>query len=723
MPTQTGVWALGRNTELFEYSDGDAEERNLESILTNTTDLSSLSLELEEKHNSWASEYHLSPLRANLLRYLDLTHKNTVLELGCGCGALTRYLGEQELVVDAVEGGTKRADLAKIRCQELQNVAIIAGNFFDLSLPSNYYDAIFFVGVMEYVGRFSQTDSSPETSVTQLLEKVKSCLTPQGVIVIAIENRFGRKYLCGAAEDHYGIAFEGIHGYPNYSGIKTWSQAEWSALLKDAGLTFSFHYPFPDYKLPSLVLSEQYLAHDPNAWTRLTGVSSRDYHGLISPQDDLPFWKSVHQEGCLGSFANSFLIVAGMDKKQICRSTPFDFVQASPLSRYPHYRTQTHRCRNADVVEKIYLHDSASNNDTLLYHSLDAEPWRNGIPLSNLWMQRLRANPSHELFTELSIEYFEYLTSHFDEAPNIRGLLDVLPMNIMVAPNGEWHSFDHEWATTLPIDASFIFFRGLFYFCQTAKEILWAVYRNQPAWTLQTSLSSCFLAVGLKLEPNLNKFIEWEEIIQGTALKNRKGVSTQDFLRLRLYARRQTVQIFWTRPTEEFTEVQSQTNYISIGDDFQSLSFTLPKGIYPPIELRVDPGIERGIFSIQTIKVEHLENNLSTCLQTIHPNNSKDRNLLTFQNISAYASDPEELFFALTQDPYISWRLPPNSSHYSGGCIRIEIVMKWLNNDLNVCATTPDLKNPLQLTSPRPRFPFKKPYFLTVLANRWRSSK
>ena len=456
------------------------------------------------------------------------------------------------------------------------------------------------------------------------LKKSAPCLSAQGIIVIAIENRLGRKYLCGAGEDHYGTAFEGIHGYPNYSGIKTWSQDEWKERLQDAELTFTFHYPFPDYKLPSLVLSEHYLAHDSNAWARLTGIASRDYHGLIPAQDDLPFWQSAHKSGCLGAFANSFLIVAGFDEEQVARVTPFDFVQTSPLSRYPQFRTQTRRHRDADVVEKVYLHGPISETDSLLNHTLDAEPWRHGIPLSNLWMERLRTEPSHELFVQLSIEYFDYLKSCFDDAPDPAVLLDVLPMNIMVAPSGEWHSFDHEWAITTPIDAAFVFFRGLFYFCQAAQEILRVVYHNQQAWTLQTSLNSCFLAVGLNLKSNLDKFIGWEEAIQTTALKSRKGVSTRDFLRLRLSAPRQTVQIFWARPMEEFIESRSQTNYISIGDELQSLSFTLPKGICPPIGLRVDPGTEKGVFNLQNIRVQWLENNSSTCLQTICPHDSSD---------------------------------------------------------------------------------------------------
>jgi SAM-dependent methyltransferase len=721
--TQSGVWALRGESGSFEYSDGDAEEENLESILTNATNLDSLSVELEEKYNDWASEYHFSPRRANLLRYLDLTHKKTALELGCGCGALTRYLGEQGLAVDAVEGSQRRANLARIRCQGLQNVDVITCNFFDLTFPTNHYDAIFFVGVMEYAGRFSPTDPSAETSVVRLLEKVRPCLTPQGVIVIAIENRVGKKYLCGAGEDHYGSAFEGIHGYPNYSGIKTWSQDEWRVNLHDVGLTYAFHYPFPDYKLPSLVLSDHYLSSDPNAWVRLTGISSRDYHGLIPPQDDLPFWQSVHQAGCLGAFSNSFLIVAGMDKEQVNRVTPFDFVQTSNPARYPQFRTQTRRYRNSDVVEKVYLHNPISEYDSPLRHALDAEPWRHGIPLSNLWIQLLRIDPSHERFVQLSIEYFEFLKSHYDEAPDAGVLLDVLPMNIMVAPTGEWHSFDHEWTTAAPIDTAFIFFRGLFYFCQAAQEVLRVVYRNQPAWTLQECLDSCLLAVGLDLESNLDKFIIWEESFQNTVIQNRKGVSTRDFLRLRLSAPRQTVQIFWARSTEEFTEFQSQTNYISIGDDLQSLSFTLPKNVYPPIELRIDPGVEKGVFDIRRIRVEWFKNNLSTRLQVLHPSVSSDTKLLTFQNIRPHPTDHEQLFCAVTQDPNISWQLPRNSSCHAGGCIRIEMMLKWLNNEPDNFLSTPGSRNRLDSYSPKRRFPFRKSDFLAALAERWRSSK
>lgn len=90
----TGCWvAAGRESE-FGYSDGAAVEARLLAWVRAVADRRVLSEELRAGITDWPSRYHLSPLRANLLRPLAgwLTGR-TVLEIGAGCGALTRYLG------------------------------------------------------------------------------------------------------------------------------------------------------------------------------------------------------------------------------------------------------------------------------------------------------------------------------------------------------------------------------------------------------------------------------------------------------------------------------------------------------------------------------------------------------------------------------------------------------------------------------------------------------
>ena len=56
--------------------------------------------------------------------------KRKYWELGAGCGAITRYLGEKFATVFAVEGSFPRARVAKKRCSDLKGVSVLCANFF-----------------------------------------------------------------------------------------------------------------------------------------------------------------------------------------------------------------------------------------------------------------------------------------------------------------------------------------------------------------------------------------------------------------------------------------------------------------------------------------------------------------------------------------------------------------------------------------------------------------
>jgi len=189
----------------FAYSDGENIEATLYQILRDAKDLSSASAELQAQIIDWPTEYHLSQTRANLLRPLNLSGVTRVLELGCGCGSISRYLGEIDGVqVDSVEGSAKRAALAALRCRDLENVRVSVANFNDVEIPSDYYDLVLFVGVTEYAGRFSER-ATDQQALQDLLALARKATSKSGVTLIAIENRLGLKYMLGANEDHYGF--------------------------------------------------------------------------------------------------------------------------------------------------------------------------------------------------------------------------------------------------------------------------------------------------------------------------------------------------------------------------------------------------------------------------------------------------------------------------------------------------------------------------------------
>ena len=88
-----GIWSRPGYIGI-RYSDGDEVENRIAEIIDQASDITVLSSELRQYCIDWPSIYHLSGTRTNILRPFDGSLKGAILEIGSGCGAVTRYLGE-----------------------------------------------------------------------------------------------------------------------------------------------------------------------------------------------------------------------------------------------------------------------------------------------------------------------------------------------------------------------------------------------------------------------------------------------------------------------------------------------------------------------------------------------------------------------------------------------------------------------------------------------------
>jgi len=673
----SGVWTKDSDAA-FAYSDGEEAQSYIAQTIAQATDRGSLSTELADQIRDWSSEYHLSPLRSNLLRALNLDDRGPILEIGAGCGAITRYLGELNHAVDAVEGSYERACIARLRCADLENVDVHAINVNDLSLPDNHYSLVCFIGVLEYAQRFSGIEQSPEEAVLQLLAKAKKALRPGGAIVIAIENRLGFKYLFGAGEDHYGLAYEGIHDYPHFAGIKTYSKTTWEHLFSKYDLAYEFLYPFPDYKLPEQVLSEHYVQEYPQSWSHVTTSHPRDYHGLIADPGNIPFWETVGQANRLGDFADSFLIVAANHANTAREIANRDFIHVSNLQRQPQYRTLTEKPRGSQTIIKRILDPRAGAivSDKLTHLIPLKEPFHAGLPLANQWEMHIRIAPSERTFLSLIEPYYAFIKSTFLSAIEPHGLVDLTPMNIMVMSDGEFRSFDLEWKTAFALTPEFILFRGLFYFLQSRQGIICPIYRNIPETTMGDLITRCFRYLDLNHSLDFTLFSNLEESLQEVVQVDRHGPSTRHCLRQTLSTNKQQARLFWTESGTDFEPERYKTGELSLGPESQVISFCFPTRGTETLDIRFTPGTTNGYCHLHSITTSLIEANNEIVLHALrggkHISQGAQLDGLIYGN-----DQGKDIFFINSPEANLTWQVS-HPKLRTDGTITITIEIDWV---------------------------------------------
>ena len=293
-----------------EYLDG-SEDRVLQ-VVVGAHDLSSLSDELDRAATTWPERYHLDRSRGNVLRGLSLSDAHTALEVGAGCGAVTRVLGERCGLVDALEPVPARGRVASERTRDLDNVQVFFGQVEDVP-DVEAYDLIAVVGVLEYVGEGS-AEAGP---YLRFLDGLARRLRPDGSIVCAIENRLGVKYLAGSPEDHTARVFDGLEGYPRGAQARTFSREELTGLFQAAGLHPTFLHAFPDYKLARAIMTDGMFDLRPDqvslVW-RLPSFPSPDWV-LPRPRlaDERALWRTFVEAGLGKHVANSFVVLASKE--------------------------------------------------------------------------------------------------------------------------------------------------------------------------------------------------------------------------------------------------------------------------------------------------------------------------------------------------------------------------------------------------------------------------
>lgn len=287
--------------EKVVYSDGD-----IESVILNTINEPEEFVKLYEQPG--AVFHNFTKCRENLINWYPFKKNARVLEIGAGMGALTGCLCEKCAQVVSIEESPRRAEIIRERHKAHTNLNVISDDIYTHQFNEKF-DYILLIGVLEYVG----INSKEGNPYTRLLAQINDLLSDDGVLLLAIENKYGLKYWCGAAEDHTSVPFEGLNNYESdnvtgrygKSGVKTFSRRELIDMFDETGFSNErFYYPMPDYKFPSAIFTDAYVPNEDH-------IRSIKYYypqesELVANERKL--YNDIVKNGVFSFFANSFFV-------------------------------------------------------------------------------------------------------------------------------------------------------------------------------------------------------------------------------------------------------------------------------------------------------------------------------------------------------------------------------------------------------------------------------
>jgi precorrin-6B methylase 2 len=468
----SGIWQP-IEPKLIGFSDGDEVEERLARNVAGVKDRSVDSTEWAELIVDWSSEYHFSRLRANLLKPIPIHAGQRVLELGAGCGAITRWLGELGAEVIAVEGSMQRAAIAAARCSDLPNVQVVVQDLHDI--PIFEADWVTLIGVLEY-SRIYHAGADP---IFETLSAARNQLAPGGALVVAIENQLGLKYFAGCREEHLGTRFTGIKGLYPENGPVTFGRRELDDRLASVGFSARrFFLPWPDYKLPTAVVDALAVADPDFNMAALVGrclARDGDYPPLRAFSETL-VWSALERNGLIPDFTNSFLVVAADTEVSLAARTPDRSTLAwnYSVNRRPAFHVITQFVREAEGlrVRKEPVNAQSATESGRWKHSI--EPVSEYIigELLSLNMVRAAECEDEHAFFQAGLRWIDLLLDRSflcdSSRPGAAGewfidgdAVDLNPGNIIVDHSGNLRCFDQEWLCTELMSLGWVVLRGL----------------------------------------------------------------------------------------------------------------------------------------------------------------------------------------------------------------------------------------------------------------------
>lgn len=409
-----------------------------------------------------------SDRREGLLEWFSFRAHASLLSVGSGLGALLPLYLRRGLSVTLLDSDREALEFSLLRAQnkggesrEQPAVRTLCGTISELP-DTERYDYIIFDGTLH------REDSAA-------VERAKQLLTPEGVLIVAVDNAYGVRAFTGAETEENAMGRESL--------CRLLSAGERGAV--------SCYYPEPLRTLPNELYSERRLPGE-GELSRVIPAYGFPLYTAINPGEK---YDAICREGLFPQFADAYLCFWQREDAAGARFADTAIYVKYNRNRRAEYQLKTviREDGGRRWVEKValseagrqHIQDFRRRRELLLSEGsgiryAEAElsedgmcarfPWVEGESLTALLLREIRGGRA---VTEVLSEALQRVLGA-GEVHNLDSIFD----NFLVQERAEGiaeaelSGIDYEWVSETPVERGFVRYRALRAFYESQRESL-----------------------------------------------------------------------------------------------------------------------------------------------------------------------------------------------------------------------------------------------------------
>ena len=297
----------------------------------------------------------MNSIRKNIVNWYDFKENSDILEIGSNCEEITEYLCSISKSVTTIEFSEEKM-IEKNSNKD--NLKIIAKNLEEIKLEEKF-DYIIMIGTLEYADSIMKDKKDPYNSLLQYcVEKLK----PDGTLLIAVDNRLGVKYISGGKSYHCEKIYDSIKN--NFSNGKLFSKKELEELIEKSKIKNKrYYYPLPDYKMPNVIISEEYLLDASDSKVNYNFVYEE---GSLVVQDEIKLLKQFIKNGEFNEYTNSYIVeLSNSDIKNDIKYVSFNNIRKEEYSLILKINGDTVQKYPKEEISKKHVKNIIKNTEKL----------------------------------------------------------------------------------------------------------------------------------------------------------------------------------------------------------------------------------------------------------------------------------------------------------------------------------------------------------------------